>query len=73
MYKPSLGTRNLGDDVKPRHVGCNYNDIRAHIITTTSYVLGLDGVIEGFYEPNKVTGWVKKSVRMEVLNKDSKQ
>ena len=56
MYKPSLGTRNLGDDVKPRHVGCNCNDIRAHIITTTSYVLGLDGVIEGFYEPNKVAG-----------------
>ena len=64
MYKPSSGTRNLGDDVKPRHVGCVYNDIRAHIIAITSYMLGLSGVIEGFYEPSKVAGWVKKHVRM---------
>ena len=67
MYKPSLGTRNLDDDVKPRHVGCNYNDIRAHIITTTSYVLGLDGVIEGFYEPNKVVGRDIKHGKMGML------
>ena len=58
MFKPSLGTRNLGDDVKPRHVGCIYNDIRAHIIAITLYMLGLGGVIEGFYEPSKVAGWV---------------
>ena len=58
MYKPSwgLGTRNLGDDGKPMHVGCIYNDIRAHIIAITLYMLGLGGVIEGFYEPNKVEG-----------------
>ena len=56
MFKPSLGTRNLGDDVKPRHVGCIYNDIRAHIIATTLYVLGLGRVIKWFYEPNKVVG-----------------
>jgi hypothetical protein len=56
VYEPSLGTRNLGDDVKPRHVGCIYNDIRAHIIAITLYMLGLGGVIEGFYEPNKVAG-----------------
>ena len=58
MYKLCLGTRNLCDDVKLRHVGCVYNDIRAHIIAITSYMLGLGGVIEGFYEPNKVAGWV---------------
>ena len=58
-----MGTRNLGDDVKPRHVGCIYNDIRAHIIAITLYMLGLGGVIEGFYEPNKVAGWVKEHVR----------
>jgi len=56
VFKPSLGTRNLGDDVKPRHVGCIYNDIRAHIIPITLYMLGLGGVIGGFYEPNKVVG-----------------
>ena len=50
MYKLSLGTRNLGD-------------IRAHIIAITLYMLGLGGVIEGFYEPSKVAGWVKKPVR----------
>ena len=64
MHKPSLGTRNLGDGVKPRHVRCIYNDIRAHIIAITLYMLGLGGVIEGFYEPSKVVGWVKKHVRM---------
>ena len=53
-----LGTRNLGDDVKPRHVGCIYNDIRAYIIAITLYMLGLGGVGEGFYEPRKVVGWV---------------
>ena len=58
LHKPSLGTRNLGNDVKPRHVGCIYSDIRAHIIAITLYMLGLGGVIEGFYEPNKVAGWV---------------
>ena len=26
-------------------------------------MLGLGGVIEGFYEPNKVAGWVKDHVR----------
>ena len=56
MYKPSLGTRSLGDDIKPKHVGCIYNDIRAHIIAITLYMLGLGGVIEEFYEPNKVEG-----------------
>ena len=40
MHKPSLGTRNLGDDVKPRHVGCIYNDIRAHIIAITFIHVG---------------------------------
>ena len=63
MRKPSLGTRNLGDDVKPRHVGCIYNDIKGHIIASTLYMLGLSGVIEGFYEPNKVAGGVKEHVR----------
>ena len=27
------------------------------------YMLGLGGVVEGFYEPNKVAGWVKEHVR----------
>ena len=27
------------------------------------YMLGLGGVIEGFYEPNEVVGWVKEHVR----------
>jgi hypothetical protein len=40
VYEPSLGTRNLGDDVKPRHVGCIYNDIRAHIIAITFIHVG---------------------------------
>ena len=39
-------TRNLGDDVKPRHVECIYNDIKAHIIATALYVLGLGRVIK---------------------------
>ena len=63
VYKLSLRASNLGDDVKPRHVGCTYNDIRDHIISIILYMLGLGGVIERFYEPNKVAGWVKKPVR----------
>ena len=27
------------------------------------YMLGLGEVIEGFYEPNEVVGWVKEHVR----------
>ena len=67
MYKPSLGTSNLRDDVKPRRVGCIYNDIRAHIIAITLYMLGLGGVIGGFYEPNKVVGRDIKHGKMGML------
>ena len=62
-----MGNRNLGDDVKPRHVGCIYNDIRAHIIAITLYMLGLRGVIGGFYEPNKVVGRDIKHGKMGML------
>ena len=33
------------------------------------YMLGLGGVIEGFYERSKVAGWVKKHVRMGSASK----
>jgi hypothetical protein len=30
-------------------------------------MLGLGGVIKGFYEPNKVAGWAKSMLREEAL------
>ena len=56
VFETSMGSRQLSDDVKAKHVGCIYNGIRAHIIATTLYVLGLNRVIGEFYEPNKVVG-----------------
>ena len=40
-----LGERKPSDDAKAKHVGCNYNDIRAHIIAITLYMLGLGEVM----------------------------
>ena len=48
------GSGAFGDNVKPRYVGYNYDDIRAHIITIILCMFGLGEVIKGIYEPTRL-------------------
>ena len=43
--RTELGNGKPIDDAKAKHVGCNYNDIRAHIIAIILYMLGLGEVM----------------------------
>ncbi|KAJ9544536.1 hypothetical protein OSB04_024243 [Centaurea solstitialis] len=45
VQRATTALRTLGDDVEPRHVGYNYDDIRAHIITIILCMFGLGEVI----------------------------
>ena len=47
-------SRNPSGNVKAKHVECICNGTRARIIANIWYMLGLGGVMKGFYELSKV-------------------